>query len=268
MKEILVSIRMSIMVNGSPTKEFSPRRGLRQGDPVAPYLFLIVGEVLSKLIDRAKERGQYSGIKFPFQKDSITHFQYADDTILFVENDARSIRKLKTILLLFQVITGLSINFDKSHVYHVSNDTDKVKEGLEILGCKSDRIPFKYLGTWVGQDKKSCDTWSPLKNIMMKKFGGWKCNWLNMAGRMELIKSNLNSIPNYWFSLRLIPKSTCSELEKIRRSFLWGELAQLNDKHRKMHLLKWDQVCARKEVGGLNLSRLELKNLVLLAKWW
>lgn len=186
---------------------------------------------------------------------------------MFIENNDSSIMNLKKVLLLFQVITGLSINFSKSSIYHVSNERSSALTGLEILGCQFDKLPFKYLGAWVGMEKKSCAAWSNLKENMMSKFGGWKCSYLNMAGRMELLKSNLNSIPNYWFSLQLIPKTTCRELEEIRRKFFWGQMPNQYGT-RKMHSIKWKTICSRKEAGGLSITRLDQKNVVLLAKWW
>lgn len=78
---------MSVLVNGSPTEEFAPTKGLGQGDPLALYLFLIIGEILSLLITRAEELGIFEGVKFSFFHETFTHFQYADDTILFVHKD-------------------------------------------------------------------------------------------------------------------------------------------------------------------------------------
>lgn len=86
-RALLHSVKMSVLVNGSPTEKFAPTKGLRQGDPLAPYLFLIIGEILTKLISRSQQFGGFQGIKFPFSQDRITYFQYADDTILFVENN-------------------------------------------------------------------------------------------------------------------------------------------------------------------------------------
>lgn len=98
-RQIFETMRMSILINGSPTDEFLPKRGVRQGDPLASYLFLLVGEVLSKLLNVAQKNNLIAGIKLPFHPVAITHFQYADDTILFIENKDHIIRNVKTMLL-------------------------------------------------------------------------------------------------------------------------------------------------------------------------
>lgn len=200
-RSILESTRISILVNGSPTKKFSLKRGIRQGDPLVPYMFLLIGEVLCKLLNLAQVKGMIAGVKFPFHSKSITHFQYADDTILFIENDVHSVCNMKIILLLFQVISGLAINFNKSQVYHVTNDRNKVDKAMEIMGCNFGMLLFKYLGAWIGLEKKSKAVWEPLKEKLCSKLKDWKCNYLNLAGISTLLKTCLDGIPNYWLSL-------------------------------------------------------------------
>lgn len=69
---------------------------------------------------------------------------------------------------------------------------------MEILGCQTGVIPFKYLGDWVGLEKKPCMKWLSLVDQMKSKLQGWKCSQLNMAGRLLLIKSSLDNISTYW----------------------------------------------------------------------
>lgn len=114
LSSIFTSIRISVLVNGSPSKEFSPRRGLRQGDPLALYLFLLVSEALHVLLDLALEKKLFEGVTFRDNRKAISHLQYADDTILFIKVDTSSIMGVKKVLLLFQTMSGLSINFGKS----------------------------------------------------------------------------------------------------------------------------------------------------------
>lgn len=76
-------------------------------------MFLLIGEVLNKLINLAQQKGIIGGLNFPFRNNPIFYFQYADDTIMFIKNDEHTIRNITKIMLQFQIITGLSINFNK-----------------------------------------------------------------------------------------------------------------------------------------------------------
>lgn len=86
--------------------------------------------MLNKLLELSLAKGIFSGIKFPFHEEPISHFQYADDTILFLDNSEHTIRGIKKVLLLFQVISGLSINFDKISMYHATNDNESLDQGI------------------------------------------------------------------------------------------------------------------------------------------
>lgn len=128
---------------------------------------------------------------------------------------------MKNVLLLFQVITGLSINFSKSVIYHAYDDKS-TRTGMKILGCQEGQLPFKYLGDWIGVEKKASLKWNSMVDQVKVKLKGWKCNNLNMAGRMVLIRSSLDSIPIYWFSLHKIPKKIIKRIDGIRRNFFFG----------------------------------------------
>lgn len=92
-------VRMSILVSGSPTREFSPSCGLRQGDPISSLLFNLVVEVLSPLILKAKQIGFFRGVKLADNGYEVTHIQFADDILIFINNDEHSIKAVKNILL-------------------------------------------------------------------------------------------------------------------------------------------------------------------------
>jgi len=79
------SATISILVNGSPTEEFKPKRGLRQGDPLTPFLFLIVSEGLTRLVREAKRAGLFKGVEMGTQKVQVNLLQFADDTIFFLQ---------------------------------------------------------------------------------------------------------------------------------------------------------------------------------------
>ena len=101
-------------MKGSPSAEFTPQRGLRQGDLLAPLLFNIVAEGLNGLMRQAVEKSIFRGYSVGSQKVSISLLQYADDTIFFEEASMKNIKALKSILRTFELSSGLKINFAKS----------------------------------------------------------------------------------------------------------------------------------------------------------
>lgn len=112
--ECISSSYSSVLINGSPSSEFKSFRGLRQGDPLSPFLFDIVVEVVNILLERARSCGLIRGVQVGRNGMIISHLQFADDTILFSNNDRNEILNIKRILRYFQLLSGLKINFSKS----------------------------------------------------------------------------------------------------------------------------------------------------------
>lgn len=141
-------------------------------------------------------------------------------------------------------------------------------EWASMLGCQVGSVHFVYLGDKVGQSRKTVAAWDPLISRMSSKLAGWKCSQVNFAGRLTLTQNCLCSIPSYWFSINKIPKSVCVKLDMIRRKFLWGELNSRLEYNRKLHLMKWSNICSPKTKGGLGIRKVEINNQAFLAKMW
>jgi hypothetical protein len=102
---------MSILVNGSPTKEINIKRGLKQGDPLAPFLFLLVAEGLGGLMKRAVGLNRFRGFRIGNNGSVVSHLQYADDTLCIGEPTLENLWALKAILRGFEMVSGLKVNF-------------------------------------------------------------------------------------------------------------------------------------------------------------
>lgn len=105
---------MSILVNGSPTDEFYLTRGVRQGDPLSPFLFLIAAEGLNILVKEASNCGIFKGVKVGRENVVVSHLQYADDTIFFGDWSRSNACNLMGILKCFEGVSGLRVNLNKS----------------------------------------------------------------------------------------------------------------------------------------------------------
>ncbi|CAL5430761.1 unnamed protein product [Camellia sinensis] len=131
----VTNARISVLVNGSPTNEFIAERGLRQGDPLSPFLFNLVVEGLNILILRARELGLFNGAVVGNDLVKVSHLQFADDTILFCEANLEEILCIKRLLRCFEVVSGLKINYSKSMVIGVGVDEVSLDQYADILNC-------------------------------------------------------------------------------------------------------------------------------------
>ncbi|KAL4384698.1 hypothetical protein GQ457_15G025740 [Hibiscus cannabinus] len=172
--ECVSSAKVSILINGSPTKEFLMKKGLRQGDPISPFLFITVTEVLHLIIIKASENGLIEGIDSLLPQASLTHLQFADDTILFLRPSVECIENTKRVLRCFEICSGLSINFRKSCLVGINTDSTEVKNLASICGCKEGEFPFKYLGFPLGADPRKISTWEPVIERFRAKLTTWK----------------------------------------------------------------------------------------------
>ena len=149
----LVSVgHIAIKVNGQVSKFFANGRGLRQGDPASPILFYFVADALSRLLSRAAASGHISPVSSHLIPSGLTHLQYADDTIIMVELNDACLPHLKFILLCFEALWGLKINFAKSEVVVTGVDDSEAMRVAHLLNCKLGSYPFKYLGLPISPD--------------------------------------------------------------------------------------------------------------------
>lgn len=137
---------MSILVNGSPTEEINIQKGLKQGDLLAPFLFLMVAEGFSCLMRDAVNLNLFDGFRFREDGLVISHLQYADDTICIGKATVRNLRTLKAVLDGFEEASGLKVNFGKSCLIGLNVSRDFMEMACNFLGCGEKHLPFKYLG--------------------------------------------------------------------------------------------------------------------------
>ncbi|KAK9067117.1 hypothetical protein SSX86_014442 [Deinandra increscens subsp. villosa] len=260
---ILKASRVSVLINGSPTLEFQCSRGLRQGDPLSPFLFVIAMEALSCILRKAESAGLFSGVSLPNNGPSISHLLFADD-VLFIGNwSASSLLNINRILRCFFLSSGLKINLSKSCIYNIGRNEAEVNYVANSLGCSLGTFPFNYLGIPIGGNMNTAKNWKPVFDKFKSRLSRWKSNSLSIGGRLTLLKSVLSSLPLYFFSLFRAPLNVLEGLERIRRQFFWGS----NADKKKIHWVNWDTILSPKEAGGLGVGSLKAANLALLSKW-
>ncbi|XP_059310774.1 uncharacterized protein LOC132062161 [Lycium ferocissimum] len=156
------SVKFSVLINGSPEGFFQSSRGLRQGDPLSSFLFLLAMEGVNYMIRKAKTNGRIKGIGTQTNRGEdmeITHLLYADHSLVFCEAKVEQIRHLKAILTIFEAISGLHVNWNKSFLYPVNQVTD-LQFLASNLGCQTESLPTKYLGMPLGANHKAQEIWN------------------------------------------------------------------------------------------------------------
>ncbi|XP_028091229.1 uncharacterized protein LOC114291579 [Camellia sinensis] len=156
------SVRISILVNGSPTSEFSPQRGLRQGNPFSPFLFDTVFEGLNILLVRAINLGILRGVLVGSKDVILSHLQFADDSIIFSKADWDQMVLIKRILRCFEVLSGLRINYHKSVVYGIGVDDALLLSFAKLLNCQVHSLPLRFLDLPLGANPGRKSTWKPV----------------------------------------------------------------------------------------------------------
>ena len=236
---------------------------LRQGDPLSPLLFLLIMEVLSRILKKTEECGLLRGFHVgPVNSIGvrISHLLFDDDTILFCDAFRDQLLSIMLALTCFQAFTG-KVNAGKSEIVPVG-EVGKINALATILRCRVDSLPMKYLGMQLGTPYKTTSVWNPILERMEKKLSSWKCLYLSKGGRLTLLKSTLSSLSTYYLSLFVIPVAMADRLERIQRNFLWGSLEECF----KYPLVVWEKVCLSIDLGGLGIRKLVHFNKALLGK--
>ncbi|KAI0515995.1 hypothetical protein KFK09_008666 [Dendrobium nobile] len=217
--------------------------GLRQGCPLSPYLFCIVMDAFSNLLECRGFRG------ISFDSQSLSHLLYADDVLIFGEATRENCNKLKNILREFADNTGLHVNYDKCAIMFPKNQRNQ-QDICQILFINNVVNKIMYLGIPLSFYKLKIEDYLPLMDSVNKKMNGWKANLLSFTGRLQYLKFTIQNTIAYWIRGSILPKTVHKFIKRASSRFLFfGD--SLNAK--KLHMVYWDKVCRPKNKGGLGI---------------
>jgi hypothetical protein len=257
------SVSYAILVNGQPSDIIKPSRGIRQGDPLSPFLFLLCAEALSALLSRAVERGVLTGVPTSKKGPRLSHLFFADDSLIFCKANSVEWRRLTKLLDKYEAASGQKLNKDKTSIFFSRNTSpEKQKEIALLSGLQATQSYDKYLGLSTLVGKSRTQAFAGIKDRVWKCINNWKTKFLTQAGKEILIKAVAQAILTYCMSVFLMPKILCKEIEGMMQRFWWGH----KDNNSKIHWMSWERMGVSKAQGGLGFRDLEIFNKALLAK--
>lgn len=257
------SASFQLLWNGDCTETIGQTRGLRQGDPLSPYLFVLCLERLSQRIQQEVNKRTWRPLRASRSGTSISHIFFADDLMLFAESSVEQLDIIKQCLLDFSKASGQRISFEKSSIVFSPNVSSEEQSRIS----RASGIPIaselgKYLGVHLVHGRHGKKHYRELLEKVHKRLSEWKMNSLSLAGRVTLAASTIASLPIYAMQTSQLPKAILHDIDKNIRRSVWGS----SDIRRKVHLVSWSTICRPKKYGGLGLRPAAKMNQALLIK--
>ena len=154
--ECITTVTYSILVNGKPKGLITPSRGLWQGDPLTPYLFLYCAEGLNALLSNAATRGEIRGFSLCRNRPKLTHLFFPDDCLLFCRSTLEECNKIQELLAYYETASGQMINKEKTTLFFSKNTNEQAKEVVKVaLNVSAIQHYEKYLGlpSFIGRNE-------------------------------------------------------------------------------------------------------------------
>ncbi|XP_048492374.1 uncharacterized protein LOC125493253 [Beta vulgaris subsp. vulgaris] len=260
--ECLTTPSYSLSVNGGLNGFFQGKRGIRQGDPISPLIFVLAMEYFTRLMKKMSHRVEF---KFHHRCEQlkIHHLIFADDLMLFSKGDIQSVVLLVRTLKAFAESSGLEASPEKTAIYFGNVKEVDQNRILQITGYRKGIFPFRYLGVPITSkrlNKADCDI---LVDRMLKRIMCWSSRHLSYAARTTLVNAVLMSIHTYWAQNFLLPKCVLLRINQVCRAFLWEGKVVLN----KAPPVAWDWVCKGKKKGGLGVQDCMKWNIAAIGKF-
>jgi len=235
--QCITMVSYNVKFNGEQLTYFHPTRGIRQSDPLSPYLFILMASVLSNLINQAIHMGHLKGIQINRWCPTLFHLFFVDDAIFFLDAKLQECQNLANLLNQYCLAMGQEINWNKSGIYFSKMCPYALQENLaNALRVQVLVKTEKYLGipsNW-GRSRKEVFAW--IIGRVNQKLEGWKEHSISKGGKEILIKSIVQAMPQYAMAIFKLPAAICISIEKKIARFWWQNEA----KKSRIHWKRWD----------------------------
>jgi hypothetical protein len=258
---VVRNVTYRFKVNGNYTSIMEAKRGIRQGDPISPLLFVLVMEYLTRYLNTLATNSAFN-YHFRCEKVNITSLSFADDLLMFARGDSNSVRAMLECFHKFSRSTGLRVNTQKCSIYFGAVDDQVMSDIMIQTGFQQGVLPFRYLGIPITDKRLAIRYYLPLIEKIVQKVTHWSARLLSYAGRVQLIQSVIFSTVNFWMQCLPLPKAVIQKIEATCRSFLWTGSENISRKSP----IAWQKVCRPKTKGGMSIIDLTVWSQVQLLK--
>ncbi|XP_021770711.1 uncharacterized protein LOC110734869 [Chenopodium quinoa] len=262
-QQCVSTVSYQVLVNGNPTKVFRPIRGLRQGDPLSSYLFVLCMEVFSAMIRKAESDRLFRGIKVCRRSPSVSHLFFADDALIFFQPSPVTCLEVNKVLHNFCDISGQMINLQNSFIRFSSNVPDDYRDYLAAsMHVRVESSIGSYLGLPVDISRHKCKAFQPLIDKVVNRLSGLTSLHLSSAAKLVIINSVLVTSFNHILSVFKIPSTVIDKINNLLLRFWWK-----SSSHSRGIVMASSSLLYRpKGLGGLGLRHLGFFNSAMLAK--
>lgn len=256
----------SIIINGDRHGFFHSTRGLKQGDPLSPAIFILGAEVLSRMLNLIHQNPMYSGFKMEPKGPQINHLSFADDVIIFTSTDRHSMKLIMNTLEVYEHTSDQLINKEKSHFMVPANTSQDIINNIqEVTGFSQKDSPITYLGCPLYIGRQRIIYYSQLVEKVSKKICGWQARILSYGGKITMVKHALQSIPIRTMAAVSPPSTTIKHIEFIIADFFWGR----DQDKRKYHWASLETMSLPCAEGGVGIRRLiDICTSLHYKQWW
>ena len=215
------------------------------------------------MIRRNESAGLLHGCTIARGAPAISHLLFADDCYFFFKAVGPEANVMKRILNRYEEISGQKVNYTKSALtFSPNTSAANRREVCTQLGVNENQSPGQYLGMPMTVGRNKNITFSFLVERVEQKLQGWQNQTISKAGKVTLLKTAAQVIPNFWMNMFLIPQEVCDRIEKRINSFWWGS----GQSNKGVKWMSWERLCDAKEAGGLGFKKLRTFNVAMIAK--
>ncbi|XP_019095662.1 PREDICTED: uncharacterized protein LOC104763574 [Camelina sativa] len=233
--ECVKTVEYQVLINGVPYRDIQPTRGLRQGDPLSPYLFVICTEMLVRMLNKAEEEGKITGLKIASGAPSISHLLFADDSLFYCRKEEEEINQMVRIIEEYSLASGQRVNYQKSSIYFGKLIPEETRGEIKHkLGISKEGGEGIYLGLPEAFKGSKVTILSYLKERLNQRVNGWQTMFLSQGGKEVLLKAVVMALPTYTMTCFKLPRNALASMgradqAKSRGGIEFRDIEAFND---------------------------------------